>query len=57
MFFEATRDDFEEYFADVSLDGDTTITATLCPIFLLVNHLNRCIFPLLRHEPPLHTVI
>ena len=51
---QATRDDFEEYFAGVSHDGDATIIATLCPIFLLVEYLNRCIFPLLRHatSPP-----
>ena len=51
---QATRDDFEEYLAGVSHEGDATIIAKLCPIFLLVKHLNRCIFPLLRHatSPP-----
>ena len=32
---QATRDDFEEYFAGVSHEGDATIIATLSPIFLL----------------------
>ena len=38
----------------MSHEGDATIIATLSPIFLLVKHLNRCIFPLLRHatSPP-----
>ena len=51
---QATRDDFEEYFAGVSLEGDATIIATLSPIVLLVKHLSCCIFPLLRHatSPP-----
>ena len=51
---QATRDDFEEYFVGVSHEGDATINATLSPIFLHVKHLNRCIFPLLRHatSPP-----
>ena len=51
---QATRDDCEEYFAGVSHEGDATIIATLSPIFLHVKHLNRCIFPLLRHatSPP-----
>ena len=51
---KATRDDFEEYFAGVSQDGDATIVDTFCSIFLLLQHLNRCIFPLLRHAtcPP-----
>ena len=43
---QATRDDFEEYFAGVGREGKATIIATLSPIFLLVKHLNRCIFPL-----------
>ena len=49
-----TRDDFEEYFAGVSHEGDATIISTLSPIFLLVKHLNRFIFPLLRYAtlPP-----
>ena len=46
---QATRDDFEEYFAGVSHEGDATIIATHSPIFLLEYHFNRCIFPLLRH--------
>ena len=46
---QATRDYFEEYFAGVSHEGDATIIPTLSHIFLLVKHLNRCIFPLLRH--------
>ena len=35
-------------------EADATIIATLSPIFLLVNHLNRCIFPRLRYatSPP-----
>ena len=45
---QVTRDDFEEYFASVSYEGDATITATLGSTFLLVEHLNRCIFPSLR---------
>ena len=51
---QATRDDFEEYFAGVSHEGNATIIATLSPIFLLVKHLYRCIFPLLRYatSPP-----
>ena len=51
---EATRDDFEEYFAGVSHEGDATIIDTLSPIFLFVKHVHRCIFPLLRHttSPP-----
>ena len=49
---QATRDDFEEYFAGVSREGDATIIATLSPIFLFVKHLNRCIFPLLRYATP-----
>ena len=51
---QATRDDFEEYFAGVSHEGDATIMATLSPIFVLVKHHNRCIFPLLRYatSPP-----
>ena len=53
---QATRDDFEEYCAGVSHEGDDTMIATLSPIFLLVKHLNRCIFPLLRCAiPPPHS--
>ena len=53
---QATSDDFEEYFAGVSHEGDVTIIATLSPVFLLVKHLNRCIFPLLRYAiPPPHS--
>ena len=50
---QATRDDFEEYFAGVSHEGDAMMIPTLSPIFL-VKHLNRCIFSLLRHatSPP-----
>ena len=50
----ATRDDFEESFAGASHEEDAAIIATLSPIFLIVKHLNRCIFPLLRHatSPP-----
>ena len=33
----------------MSHGGDATLVATLCPIFLLVQHPNRCIIPLLRH--------
>ena len=49
---QATHDDFEEYFAGLSQEGDATIIATLSPI--IVKHLNRCIFPLLRRAtfPP-----
>ena len=36
---QATHDDFEEYFAGVSHEGDATIIATLSPIFLLVSTL------------------
>ena len=54
---QATRDDFEEYFAGVSHEGDATIIATLSPIFLLVKHLNRSIFPLLGYAtPPPHSM-
>ena len=44
----------KEYFAGVSHEGDATIIAPLSPIFLLVKHLNRCTFPMLRHatSPP-----
>ena len=51
---QTTRDDFEEYCYGVSHEGDATIIATPSPIFLLIKHLNRCIFPLLRHatSPP-----
>ena len=51
---QATRDDFEEYFAGMRHEEDATIIATLSPIFLFVKHLNRCIFPLLRYanRPP-----
>ena len=53
IFTQAIRNYFdEEYFAGVSSEGDTTIIATLSPIFLLVKHLNRCIFSLLRHATP-----
>ena len=53
---QATRDDFEEYFAGVSHERDGTIMATLTPIFLLVKHLHRCLFPFLRHAtPPPHS--
>ena len=54
MVSQATRDDFEDYFAGVSHEGDATIIATLRPVFLLVKHLSRCIFPLVRHatSPP-----
>ena len=45
---QATRDYFEECFAGVSHEGDATIIATLSPTFLLVKHLNRCTFTLLR---------
>ena len=45
---QATRDHFEEYTAGVTHEGDATIIATLSPVFLLVKHLSRCIFPLLR---------
>ena len=38
---KATRDNFEEYFAGVSHEGDATIIATLSPIFLPVKHLDR----------------
>ena len=33
----------------MSHEGNAAIVATLCLIFPLVKHLNRCIFPLLRH--------
>ena len=38
----------------MSHEGDATIIATLSPIFLLVKHLIRCVFPLLQHatSPP-----
>ena len=38
----------------MSHEEEFTIVATLCPIFLLVQHLNRCIFCFLRHatSPP-----
>ena len=51
---QATPDDFEEYFLSVSHKGDATIITTLSPTCLLVKHLNRCIFPFLRHatSPP-----
>ena len=52
---QATRYDFEEYFAGVSHEGDATIIATPSPIFLLVKHLNRCIFSLHPPTSPLHT--
>ena len=53
---KATRDDFEEYFACVSHEGDATIVATLRPTFLFIEHLNRCIVLLLRHTtPPPHS--
>ena len=53
---KATRNDFEEYFACVSHEGDVTIVATLRPISPLVQHLNHFIFPLLRHAtPPPHS--
>ena len=43
----------KEYFAGVSHEGDATTIATPS-IFLLVKHLNRCIFPSLSHatSPP-----
>ena len=48
------RNHLPAFFAGVCHEGDTTIVATLCPIFLLVKHLKNCIFPLLRHAtyPP-----
>ena len=46
---QATRDEFEEYFAGVSHEESATIIATLSPIFLLVKHLDRCIFLMLRY--------
>ena len=49
---EAARDDLEEYFAGVRHEGDTTIVCTLRLIFCFVQHLDRCIFPLLRHASP-----
>ena len=51
---KTTGDDLEEYFACVTLMGDTTIVAIPCTIFLLVRHLHRCTFPLLRQAtcPP-----
>ena len=52
MVTQATRDDFEEYFSGVSHEGDATMIATLSPFFFFVKHLNRCIFPLLRHASP-----
>ena len=52
---KATRDDFEECFAGVSQEGDTTIVATLRPMFLLVEHLSRCISPYCGTPPPFHT--
>ena len=53
---KATRGDFGEYFAGVSHEGNTNIVATLRPITLLVQHLDRCIFPLLRQATsPLHS--
>ena len=45
---QATRLDFEEYFAGVSHEQEATISATLSPI-LLVKRLNGCIFPMLRY--------
>ena len=38
----------------MSHEGNATIVAPLSPIFLLVKHFNRCIFPLLRYAtfPP-----
>ena len=52
----ASRDDFEEYLAGVSHEGDAMIIVTRSSIFLLVKHLNRCIFLLLRYAtPPPHS--
>ena len=49
---KAARDDFREYFAGVSHKGDATKAATFRPIFLLAQHLDRCIFPWLQHGHP-----
>ena len=46
---KTTRDEFKEYFACVSHEGVATIVASRCSIILFVQHLNRCIFGLLRH--------
>ena len=47
----APHDDFEEYFAGMHDKGNATIVTTLRPVFLFVQHLDRCILPLLRHDP------
>ena len=40
----------------MSHEGDATVIAKLSPTFLLVKHLNRCIFSLLRYAtPPPHS--
>ena len=45
---QATRHDFEEYFAGVSHEQEATISATLSPIPVLEKRLNCCIFLMLR---------
>ena len=48
---ETARDDAGEYFPGVCHEGEATILSTLRPSFLLVQHLDRCTFPLWRHAP------
>ena len=53
---QATRDDFDVYFAGVSHEGEATLIAALSLFVLLVKHLNRCIFPFWHHAtPPPHS--
>ena len=49
---QATRHDFEEYFAGVSHEQEATISATLSPIPRLVKRIICCIFLMLRYTPP-----
>ena len=48
---EAARDEFEEYFTGVRDKADATIVSAIRPVFLLVQHVKRCILSLLRHYP------
>ena len=49
---EAASNDLQQYLAGVHHQRDTPVVAARCPIFLLVEHLGGCGFPLLRNVSP-----
>ena len=49
---ESRSDDLEKDLARMRHERDVTIVSTLCPVLLLVQHLNRGVPPLLRNLSP-----